>query len=61
FVHRIISKTANSLTGEMAFPFLCRGLLRYVQMRAERLAIYRRKQVSENDRRQRASLGFVRD
>jgi len=61
FVHRIISRTANSLTGEMAFPLLCRGLLMYVQMRAEKLAVYRRKQVSENDRRQRASLGFVRD
>jgi preprotein translocase subunit SecA len=61
FLHRFFSRFAHSLTGEMPVPLLCRGLLRYVQMRAEKLAVYRRKQVSENDRRQRASLGFVRD
>ena len=61
FLHRIFSRFAHSHTGEMPVPLLCRGLLRYVQIRAEKLAVYRRKQVSENDRRQRASLGFVRD
>ena len=35
--------------------------LNFVQRRAEKLAAYRRKMVTENDRRQRASLGFSRD
>jgi preprotein translocase subunit SecA len=61
FLHRLMTKTAHPSTGEIAYPLLCRGLLRYVQIRSEKLAVFRRKQVSENDRRQRSSLGFVRD
>ncbi len=61
WVYRLVSKTAHPQTGRMRSPLICRGLLRYVQMRAEKLAAYRRKQVSENDRQQRASLGFTRD
>ena len=61
WVQRLVSKTANSQTGVMKFPTLCRLLLWYVQKRAEKLASYRREQVAENDRQQRASLGFVRD
>ena len=61
WLHRIVANSAHSITGEMAHPLLCRGVLRYVQMRAEKLAVYRRKQVTENDRQQRASLGFTRD
>ncbi|MDB4127617.1 prepilin peptidase [bacterium] len=59
--HGMISRTANRQTGKMMFPSLCRGLLRYVQKRAEKLAAYRRKQVAENARQQRASLGFAGD
>ncbi|MGJ8697972.1 MAG: prepilin peptidase [Verrucomicrobiaceae bacterium] len=61
WVHRLVSRTAHPQTGKMALPIVCRVLLRYVQMRAEKLAAFRRKQVSENDRQQRASLGFTRD
>jgi hypothetical protein len=61
WLHRLVSKTALPRTGKMRSSLICRGLLRYVQMRAEKLAAYRRRQVSENDRQQRASLGFTRD
>lgn len=61
WVHRLVSRTAHPQTGKMRLPLLCRVLLRSVQKRAEKLAAYRRKQVSENDRQQRASLGFTRD
>jgi preprotein translocase subunit SecA len=61
WVHRMVSKTANSQSGEMRFSNLNRFLLWHVQKRAEKLAAYRRDQVAENDRQQRASLGFVRD
>lgn len=61
WVHRLVSKSANSQTGVMKFPTLCRILLWHVQKRAEKLASYRREQVAETDRQQRASLGFVRD
>ena len=45
----------------MMLPICCRLALVFVQRRAEKLAAYRRKMVAENDRRQRASLGFSRD
>jgi preprotein translocase subunit SecA len=61
WVHRIVSKTANSQSGRMRFSALSRILLWRVQKRAEKLAAHRREQVAENDRQQRASLGFVRD
>lgn len=61
WVHRVVSKLADSKTGKMRSDFLCRFLLRHVQGRAEKLATHRRKQVAENDRQQRASLGFTRD
>ena len=61
FLYRLINRAAHPSTGEMTYPLLCLGLLKYVQIRAEKLAVFRRKQVSENDRRQRSSLGFVRD
>ncbi|YCM45019.1 hypothetical protein V2O64_03170 [Verrucomicrobiaceae bacterium 227] len=61
WVHRMVARTAHPQTGKMRFPLLCRVLLRYVQNRAEKLAAHRRKHVSENDRQQRASLGFARD
>lgn len=61
WVHRLVSKTAHRQSGKMRFPVVCRFLLRHVQKRAEKLAAFRRKQVSENDQQQRASLGFARD
>lgn len=61
WLHRLVSQTASSRTGKMASDMVCRMLLRYVQGRAEKVARHRRKQVAENDRQQRASLGFTRD
>lgn len=61
WIHRFICRTANSHTGKMRLNPICRILLKYVQKRAEKLAAYRREQVAENDRQQRASLGFARD
>lgn len=51
----------NHQTGEMMLPKICHLALIHVQRQAEKLAAYRRRQVTENDRRQRASLGFARD
>ena len=61
WLHKLVARTAHSQTGEMRSPLLCRVLLRLAQKRAEKLAAYRRKQVAENDRQQRASLGFASD
>ncbi|MDB4265284.1 prepilin peptidase [bacterium] len=61
WIHRAISRTANSQTGKMRSDVICRLLLKHVQKRAEKLAAHRREQVAENDRQQRASLGFARD
>lgn len=59
--HRLVSCAVDSQTGAMKIGFLCRILLRHVQIRAEKLSAHRRKQVAENDRQQRVSLGFTRD
>jgi preprotein translocase subunit SecA len=61
WVNRVLQMPANQQTGKMTLPKFCHLALIYVQRRAEKLAAYKRTQVTENDRRQRASLGFVRD
>ena len=61
WVYRMLQMPANQETGKMKLPAFCHLALIYVQRRAEKLAIYRRKQVSQNDRQQRMSLGFTRD
>lgn len=61
WLHRLVSKAAYRETGRMMFPGVCRVLLGFVQRRAEKVASFQRAQVAENDRQQRASLGFARE
>jgi preprotein translocase subunit SecA len=61
WLHRVVSKTAHRGSGRMIFPGLCRLLLTFAQRRAEKVASHQRTQVAENDRQQRASLGFSRE
>ncbi|NWK55878.1 prepilin peptidase [Verrucomicrobiaceae bacterium N1E253] len=61
WVQRLMQAPADQETGRMKLPRCCHLALIYVQRRAEKLAAFRRKQVSENDRQQRMSLGFARD
>ena len=61
WINRLMQMSGNPQTGKMMLPICCRLALVFVQRRAEKLAAYRRKGVTENDRRQRASLGFSRD
>ena len=61
WLHRLVSKAAYRETGRTMFPGVCRVLLGFVQRRAEKVASFQRAQVAENDRQQRASLGFARE
>lgn len=61
WANRLLRMGAMPGTGEMKLPKICHLALLHVQRQAEKLAVHRRRQVTENDRRQRASLGFARD